>query len=195
MNSQNFIRHVLPAVAVIVTVAIQLAPATAQVESLAEQFKAPPRECRPETWFHLIGGNVSKERLTTDLEAVAAAGLQGIQLFHGRGHKWPGVSPQIQSLSPAWESIIEHMANETRRLELHFTMQNCPGWAMSGGPWITPDKAMRISFGVDETARRGTYHCPSPPQPNRSRGATTVTSPYWPFPPPGDDGQCALPSH
>ena len=143
MNSQNFIRHVLPAVAVIVTVAIQLAPATAQVESLAEQFKAPPRECRPETWFHLIGGNVSKERLTTDLEAVAAAGLQGIQLFHGRGHKWPGVSPQIQSLSPAWESIIEHMANETRRLELHFTMQNCPGWAMSGGPWITPDKAMR----------------------------------------------------
>jgi hypothetical protein len=35
-------------------------------------------------------------------------------------------------------------------------MQNCPGWAMSGGPWITPDKAMRhliwsrIDIDVDE---------------------------------------------
>ena len=39
--------------------------------------------------------------------------------------------------------MISHVADETQRLGLRFTMQNCPGWAMSGGPWITPDKAMR----------------------------------------------------
>ena len=38
---------------------------------------------RPETWFHLIGGNVSKAGITADLEAIKAAGFGGIQFFHG----------------------------------------------------------------------------------------------------------------
>ena len=110
---------------------------------LAKDFQAPPKRAYPETWFHLIGGNVNRDALTTDLEAVADSGISGIQLFHGRGRAWPGVEPQIQTLSPTWDSLISHVADQTKRLGLKFTMQNCPGWAMSGGPWITPDKAMR----------------------------------------------------
>jgi hypothetical protein len=81
--------------------------------------------------------------LTKDLEAISAAGIQGVQLFHGKGDAWPGVKPQIQVLSPTWDNMIAHVADESARLGLRFTMQNCPGWAMSGGPWITPDNAMR----------------------------------------------------
>ncbi|TWU57085.1 Glycosyl hydrolases family 2, sugar binding domain [Rubripirellula tenax] len=116
---------------------------TASTDKLADEFRAPPRQAYPETWFHLIGGNVDREALSTDLEAVAGAGISGIQLFHGKGRAWPGVEPQIQTLSPTWDSLISHVAGETDRLGLKFTMQNCPGWAMSGGPWITPDNAMR----------------------------------------------------
>ena len=112
-------------------------------EPLHAEFQTPTRDHRPETWFHLIGGNVSKAGLTKDLEAISQAGMQGIQLFHGSGRAWPGVSPQIQTLSESWDDMIRHVADETKRLDLRFTMQNCPGWAMSGGPWITPDKAMR----------------------------------------------------
>lgn len=111
--------------------------------SLVDGFVSPSNESHPETWFHLIGGNVSRDALTTDLEAIASAGIRGIQLFHGRGRPWPGVTPQIQTLSETWDSLISRVADETQRLGLKFTMQNCPGWAMSGGPWITPDKAMR----------------------------------------------------
>jgi hypothetical protein len=124
-------------------------PARAQENDATEQrlleydFESPPSASHPETWFHLIGGNVDQDALTTDLEAVAGAGIGGIQLFHGRGRPWPTVKPQIQTLSPTWDSMISHVADETARLGLKFTMQNCPGWAMSGGPWITPDKAMR----------------------------------------------------
>lgn len=107
------------------------------------EFANPEESLYPETWFHLIGGNVDQEALSVDLEAVANAGFQGIQLFHGRGRPWPGVKKQIQTLSEDWDSLIAHVANETERLKLFFTMQNCPGWAMSGGPWITPDRAMR----------------------------------------------------
>ncbi len=132
------------------------------------EFASPPASYRPETWFHLIGGNVAKEGLTVDLEAVAAAGLSGIQLFHGSGRAWPGVSPQIQTLSPAWDGMIEHVANETRRLGLRFTMQNCPGWAMSGGPWITPDRAMRHLIWSREDVAGGSEVSVSLPQPQPS---------------------------
>ena len=47
-------------------------------------FKSPSKVYHPETWFHYIGGNVSKEGITRDLEALATAGFSGIQLFHGQ---------------------------------------------------------------------------------------------------------------
>jgi hypothetical protein len=107
-------------------------------------FTSPPKVYYPETWFHLIGGNVSKKGITADLEAIARSGISGIQLFHGQfGGPWPGVNPQITCLSPLWEDAIRHTAQECKRLGLRFTMQNCPGWAMAGGPWITPANAMR----------------------------------------------------
>ena len=107
-------------------------------------FLKPAKVYHPETWFHYIGGNVSKEGITKDLEAIAKAGISGIQLFHGQfGGPWPGVSPQITSLSPNWDDAVKHTAMECRRLGLRFSMNNCPGWATSGGPWITPENAMR----------------------------------------------------
>ncbi len=109
-----------------------------------ENFKAPPKVYAPETWFHFIGGNVSKEGITKDLEAIAEAGISGIHLFHGQfGGPWPGVEPQITSLSLKWDDAVRHTAEECRRLGLRFVMQNCPGWATAGGPWIEPSNAMR----------------------------------------------------
>lgn len=105
-----------------------------------------PADCRPETWLHLIGGNVSKAGLTAGLEAVAAAGFGGVQLFHGQvgaSEAWPGTAEQIPCLSPKWEETVRHAADECRRLGLSFKMQNCPGWSMSGGPWIDLDHCMR----------------------------------------------------
>ncbi|HBC38037.1 MAG TPA: hypothetical protein DDZ69_08540, partial [Porphyromonadaceae bacterium] len=98
----------------------------------------------PETWYHFIGGNVSKPGITADLEAIAKAGISGIQLFHGQfGGEWPGVSPQIQTLSEDWDELVQWTAEECKRLNLRFTMQNCPGWSYAGGPWIEPENSMR----------------------------------------------------
>ncbi|MDR1498257.1 MAG: hypothetical protein LBS59_07625 [Puniceicoccales bacterium] len=108
-------------------------------------FAKPPKVFYPETWFHFLGGNVSKAGITADFEAIAAAGLSGIQLFHGSqgGGKWPGVKESITCLSPRWDEHVLHAAQESRRLGLRFTMQNCPGWSMAGGPWVTKENTMR----------------------------------------------------
>ena len=101
--------------------------------------------CRPETWFHLIGGNVSKEGLVADLDAIKSAGIRGIHLFHGSSQcgLWPGVNNPVECLSPKWDELVGFIADECRKRNLTFRMQNCPGWSMSGGPWITPQNAMR----------------------------------------------------
>ena len=109
---------------------------------LESGFLDPPRDYRPETWFHINGNNISREGLTRDLEAIRYAGIRGIQLFNKSGPDYPGVIP-VKILSPEWEALIGHAAAECERLGLDFTMQNCPGWSQAGGPWVPVEEAQR----------------------------------------------------
>jgi hypothetical protein len=138
----------------------------------ASAFREPPKVFHPETWFHFIGGNVAKPGITADLQAIAGAGISGVQLFHGQfGGSWPGVEPQIKCLSGPWDDAVLHVSQECRRLGLRFTMQNCPGWAMAGGPWIPPDKAMRNLVWSRTDVAGGRSVSIALPQPEPSREA------------------------
>ena len=126
-------------------------------------------DSRPETWFHIIGGNASKAGLTADLEALKEAGFGGIQFFHGQYGKaeaWEGVAEQIPCLSAKWDGLVTHIADECARLGLTFKMQNCPGWSMSGGPWIAPSNAMRklVYARRDVRSGCGVPDIPVPPE-------------------------------
>jgi len=120
------------------------------LEELSQNFISPSKEYHSETWFHLNGNNISKEGLKLDLQAIKDAGLQGIHLFNKAGRPFPNVKP-IKILSSEWEDMIRFAADECKRLGLKFTMQNCPGWSMTGGPWVPANEAQRE---VVET----TYH-------------------------------------
>ena len=107
-------------------------------------FLTPPKVFWPETWFHFIRDNISREGIDADLEAISSAGIAGIQWFHGSfGDRWPKVNNPIVPLSKEWDDIVGYMAHKARSLDLRLTIQTCPGWAMAGGPWITPENAMR----------------------------------------------------
>jgi hypothetical protein len=107
-------------------------------------FKNPPKIYQPETLVYLLGGNTSKVGITADFEAIKAAGIEGVLLFHGEmGGFWSKISDPIPCLSPKWDDLIRHIGNEAKRLDLRLTMLNCAGWAMSGGPWVKPENAMR----------------------------------------------------
>ncbi len=112
------------------------------IETIAKDFQSPPDNYRPDTWFHVIGYNISKDGLTKDLEAIQAAGLRGIQLFCRGGGEFPNVKPVVP-LNPEWFSLMGHAAKECQRLGLGFTLQNCGGWAMTGGPWVPIEEAQR----------------------------------------------------
>ncbi|WP_106831647.1 glycosyl hydrolase [Parabacteroides pacaensis] len=168
-------------------------------EQDVKAFTTPPKVYYPETWFHYIGGNVSIQGITADLEAIANAKFSGIQLFHGQfGGPWPGVDPQISCLSPLWDNAVKHTADECRRLDLRFTMQNCPGWAMSGGPWIEPSNAMRhlVWSRVDVEGNGEMIDTTLPvPQPSNESWRDFKDITVLAFPTPlGDTGKPLVPS-
>lgn len=162
-------------------------------------FASPDNVHYPETWFHYIGGNVSKEGITADLEAIAAAGIRGVQLFHGQfGGKWPATGTPITCLSPSWDDAVRHTAEECKRLGLRFTMQNCPGWAMSGGPWIKPENAMRtiVNSRTDVETSGGIDIMLPRPQPSDEPWRDYRDIAVLAFPAPeGDCGITLMPSY
>ncbi|MBQ6192386.1 MAG: hypothetical protein IJK51_08830 [Bacteroidaceae bacterium] len=129
----------------------QAVPDTAKLRSPFSKrdqmaFLHPDRIFYPETWFHFINTNIRREGITRDLEAIASSGIQGVQFFHGQQgdtKEWPGTEEHVKCLSAEWEELVKHTAEEAHRLGLRFSLQTCPGWAMSGGPWIKPEQAMR----------------------------------------------------
>lgn len=109
-------------------------------------FSQPDKIFYPETWFHFINGSIKKSGISTDLQAIADAGITGISFFHGQQGDpadWPGTEEHIECLSSQWEELLHHTAKEAKRMGLRFSIQTCPGWAMSGGPWVEPSQSMR----------------------------------------------------
>ena len=168
-----------------------------KADPLNDGFLEPPKNSRPEVEFQLMGGNIAKPGLTADLEAISGAGLSGIQLFQRKGTPWPGIEPQVACLSPQWDDMISHISDECRRLGLRLTMENCPGASTSGGPWITPDHAMRhLVWGrVDvDGGRQITIKLPAP-QPGNEDWRDYREVAVLAFPrPESDNGRYLVPS-
>ena len=109
----------------------------AGAQTLESGFQNPPRSAKPYTWWHWMNGNISKAGVTADLEAMAKAGMGGVQAFN--------ISIMTQGPvgygSDEWYDITNHAIKECERLGLEFDMHNCPGWSSTGGAWITEEDA------------------------------------------------------
>jgi hypothetical protein len=109
-------------------------------DELDTGFQQPPASAKPQTWWHWMNGNITKEGITADLEAMSRVGLGGVQLFDVSDFIPRG---PVDYMSPAWRGMVKHAFTEADRLGLEICIHNCPGWSASGGPWIKPEKAMQ----------------------------------------------------
>ena len=128
-----------------------------------DSFMNPPSSVKPRTWMHTMSGNMSKEGMTKDLEAISEAGIGGVMLFtltHG--------IPQgnVKFNSPEYYDIVKHAASECERLGLSFGFHNCDGWSSSGGPWISAKESMRYVV-YSQTVTDGGKVSVSLPQPTK----------------------------
>ena len=111
---------------------------------LLEVFRQPPETASPGAYWYWLGGQVSREGITADLEAMHGAGISTPMLFTiGRSGAHSLVQPPVNALTPIWWSLFEHAVQECDRLGMRLSFNDCDGWGTAGGPWITPELSMQ----------------------------------------------------
>jgi len=141
--------------------------APARADELDKNFVTPPPSARPHTWWHWMNGNVTKEGITADLEAMARVGIGGAQIVTVACEIPPG---PVKFNSPEWREMVKFAVQEADRLGLELCVANAAGWSSSGGPWNTPEHAMQFVVTSEKRVQgpvRFDGELPKPKTPNK----------------------------
>ncbi len=144
-NSPARVRLVLLSVAVLATRC-----SLPSGDPLKAGFLEPPDSARPGVYWYILDGNLDKEEITADLEAMKEAGI-GYALYQEVSNTPRG---KIDFLSEEWQELYKHIVREGERLGIRISLGSSPGWTGSGGPWIKPAQSMQ-SLVVSSTELSG----------------------------------------
>ncbi len=107
---------------------------------LREEFSSPPESARPWVYWFWKNGNIGREGITADLEAMERVGIGGVIMMEVALTVPPG---PVEFFSEPWRGLFEHAVDEAGRLGLKVSINSAPGWTGSGGPWIKPEQSMQ----------------------------------------------------
>lgn len=145
------------------------------VSVLKEGFVTPPQEARPGVYWYFMDGNLSREGMTRDLEAMVDAGI-GYVVFLEVNVGVP--RGDVDFMSDEWMDLFCHAVSECERLGIQMVLGIGPGWTGSGGPWV--EGRLSMQHLMSSTARiKGGWHIsadlpvPSPNPPFFGTGSFT----------------------
>ncbi|MGC8834032.1 MAG: glycosyl hydrolase [Armatimonadota bacterium] len=130
--------------------------------SLEGGFRRPPDWAKPWVYWFWLNGNITREGITADLEAMRRVGVGGVLIMEV--DQGAPLGP-VSFASAEWRELFKHVVSEANRLGLKVNMNNDAGWTGSGGPWVPPELAMqRLTWSevTVEGPRRVEVHLPQP---------------------------------
>ena len=112
---------------------------------LADGFDSPDDAYGTECWWWWLNGNVSKEAISSELNAMKERHFRGAMIFDAGGHDQRGnrdipTGPKFGS--PEWNDLFVYALDEASRLGLEIGFNIQSGWNL-GGPPVTPDYAAK----------------------------------------------------
>ncbi|MFV2067144.1 MAG: glycosyl hydrolase [Pirellulales bacterium] len=117
----------------------------AAVSDLEEGWDNPPLEARTRAFWWWLNGNVTRQAITRDLEAMKAKGMGGGLIFDadGSGQRSNQRVPAGPLFgSDAWRALFVHAVHEAERLGLELSLSIQSGWNL-GGPGVTPSEGAK----------------------------------------------------
>ena len=136
-------------------------------DALSDGFVKPPPSARPQVWWHWMNGNVTKEGITADLEAMARAGIGGAEIIDVSCGIPKG---DVSFGSVRWFAMLRHANEEAKRLGIEIILANCSGWSSSGGPWVKPEDSMKQVVFAERVVRGGERLADAVPAPTNTFG-------------------------
>jgi hypothetical protein len=143
-------------------VAIQCQAAASR--SLEQDFTNPPAAARPWVYWMWMDGNLTREGITADLEAMRRVGIGGVIIMETNVGIPRG---PVKFMSPEWRGLFKHVVREAERLGIQVTLNAGPGWTGSGGPWVKPEQSMQHIVGSSLEATGPTHLDQVLPKPAR----------------------------
>lgn len=111
----------------------------APADSLESGYRNPPATSRAWVFWFWINGNITKDGITKDLEALKEAGVGGVLWMSVSGHGYAPRGP-VEASGPGWLDAVQWAVEEAARLGLEFDMTVNWGYDV-GGPHITPEQS------------------------------------------------------
>jgi hypothetical protein len=111
-----------------------------QAASVEKDFQNPPASARPWVYWFWLNGNITRDGVTADLEAMKRVGIGGVLIMEV--DQGAPVGP-VDFMGTQWRELFKHVVSEANRLGLEVNMNNDAGWNGSGGPWIKPEQSMQ----------------------------------------------------
>ncbi len=116
---------------------------------LKDNFKNPPANYGVNCWWWWLNGNVTREAITKDLEAMKSRNFHGAMIFDAGGHNQRGNMDIPEGPlygSNEWNKLFVFALDEAERLGLTMGFNIQSGWNL-GGPRVTPEyTAKQITF-------------------------------------------------
>ena len=109
---------------------------------MEREFASPPEEVQTAVYWYWISGNISKEGVVDDLNAMKRAGIN--RAFIGNiGQDGLYTEHNVKLFSDEWWEILHTALKTASELGIEIGIFNSPGWSQSGGPWVKPEQSMR----------------------------------------------------
>ncbi|GAA0562319.1 glycosyl hydrolase [Rhizomicrobium electricum] len=112
-------------------------------DALASGFIAPPQAARPRVFWPWMNGNVTREGIDKDLAWMHRIGIVGFPAVDAAIDTPTVVDHRVPYLSDEWKSIYRYAVRAADKYGMEVAIEGAPGWSTTGGPWVTPDQAMK----------------------------------------------------
>ena len=114
---------------------------------------------RPWTFWYWMYGAVSEAGIKADLQAMKDVGLGGCYLMPIRGsQERPEYQGTADALSDNFWRMVDCALEQADSLGLEMGIHVCDGFALAGGPWITPEESMQKIVFCDTVVTGGKHH-------------------------------------
>ena len=113
---------------------------------------------KPWTFWYWMYGAVSEAGIKADLQAMKDVGLGGCYLMPIRGAaEHPEYHGKADALSEQFWHMVDYSMAQADSLGLGLGIHVCDGFALAGGPWITPEESMQKIVFCDTVVGGGKH--------------------------------------
>lgn len=109
-----------------------------------KRFMSPDEKASPWTFWYWMYGCVTDEGVRLDLNAMHDAGIEGCYLMPIKDvSDGPQYEGKARQLSPEWWRMVSTAFSTADSLGMQIGIHFSDGFALGGGPWITPEESMQ----------------------------------------------------